>query len=129
MAKLTPKETKYQVFVNEYLQNGNNATQAAIKAGYSEKHANTNASKLLQNTTIKSMLAEAQNQIKTKYGISEQDVIDGLKREATLEGEGSSHSARVAAWKELGKAIGMFDDKLKVQHEGETGLNIKVSYE
>ena len=129
MAKLAPKETKYQVFVNEYLQNGNNATQAAIKAGYSEKHANTNASKLLQNTTIKSMLAEAQNQIKTKYGISEQDVIDGLKREATLEGEGSSHSARVAAWKELGKAIGMFDDKLKVQHEGETGLNIKVSYE
>ncbi|MDZ5288583.1 terminase small subunit [Helicobacter pylori] len=112
MAKLTPKEIKYDIFVSEYLQNGQNATQAAIKAGYSKKTAGSQGQRLLKNVEIKKRLSDGQNQIKAKYGITEQDVIDGLKREATLEGEGSSHSARVAAWKELGKAIGMFTDKI-----------------
>ncbi len=43
---------KQQIFCDEYLIDLN-ATQAAIRAGYSEKYANTNANKLLQNTTIK----------------------------------------------------------------------------
>ncbi|MCD8127729.1 MAG: terminase small subunit, partial [Clostridiales bacterium] len=38
-------------FCDEYIISGN-ATQAAIEAGYSPKYANTNAAKLLQNTTI-----------------------------------------------------------------------------
>lgn len=38
-------------FAEYYAQSGN-AAQSAVKAGYSEKYANTNASKLLQNTTI-----------------------------------------------------------------------------
>lgn len=54
MAKLTVKQ---QRFVNEYLIDLN-ATQAAIRAGYSAKYANTNASKLLRITTIKNALAE-----------------------------------------------------------------------
>lgn len=48
MKKLTIKQ---QRFADEYIIRGN-ATQAAIKAGYSGNYANTNASKLLQNTTI-----------------------------------------------------------------------------
>lgn len=44
-------------FADEYIITGN-ATQSAIKAGYSEKYANTNASKLLQNTTIKSYIEQ-----------------------------------------------------------------------
>ncbi|EJD8540512.1 terminase small subunit [Staphylococcus pseudintermedius] len=43
---------KQQRFADEYIQSGN-ATQAYIKAGYSKNKANTNATKLLQNTTIK----------------------------------------------------------------------------
>lgn len=42
---------KQQRFCDEYLIDLN-ATQAAIRAGYSEKYANTNASKLLQITTV-----------------------------------------------------------------------------
>lgn len=49
MAKMTAKQ---QRFCDEYLIDLN-ATQAAIRAGYSKKFTNTNASKLLQNTTIK----------------------------------------------------------------------------
>lgn len=48
---------KQKRFCDEYLIDLN-ATQAAIRAGYSSKYANTNASKLLQNTTIKKYLDE-----------------------------------------------------------------------
>lgn len=44
-------------FCEEYLIDLN-ATQAAIRAGYKEKYAHTNAPKLLQNTTIKSKIDE-----------------------------------------------------------------------
>ena len=54
MAKLTAKQ---QRFVDEYLIDLN-ATQAAIRAGYSPKYANTNASKLLQITTIRDYLGQ-----------------------------------------------------------------------
>lgn len=50
--KLTPKQT---LFVAEYLANGMNATQAAISAGYSEKTAQEQGSRLLSNV----MFAEA----------------------------------------------------------------------
>ena len=56
MANLTPKQ---QRFVEEYLIDLN-ATQAYIRAGFSAKLANTNAVKLLQNTTIAKAIAEAQ---------------------------------------------------------------------
>ena len=48
MAELTAKQ---QRFCDEYLIDLN-ATQAAIRAGYKERYAHTNANKLLQNTTI-----------------------------------------------------------------------------
>ena len=54
MAKLTAKQ---QRFADEYLIDLN-ATQAAIRAGYKEKYAHTNANKLLQNTTIQQYISE-----------------------------------------------------------------------
>ena len=50
---------KQRAFINEYLICWN-ATEAARRAGYAEKYLNTNANKLLQNTTI---MAEIQRRI------------------------------------------------------------------
>lgn len=44
-------------------------------------------------------------------------VIDGLLAEAKLNGEGSSHSARVSAWGLIGKHLGMFVDKVESKNE------------
>ena len=44
-------------FAEYYAQSGN-AAQSAVKAGYSEKYANTNAPKLLQNTTIQEYIKQ-----------------------------------------------------------------------
>lgn len=46
---------KQQLFVESYLKCWN-ASEAARQAGYSTKYLNTNASKLLQNTTIKAAI-------------------------------------------------------------------------
>ncbi|NCC69717.1 MAG: terminase small subunit, partial [Clostridia bacterium] len=53
---LTPKQ---QAFVQEYLCDLN-ATQAAIRAGYSERTAGSQGERMLKNVEIQIALAEAQ---------------------------------------------------------------------
>lgn len=74
MANLTPKQ---QRFVDEYLIDLN-ATQACIRAGYSEKLAHTNASKLLQNTTIKNAIQQAMSERQQRTQINADYVLNRL---------------------------------------------------
>lgn len=71
---LTDKQRK---FCDEYLIDLN-ATQAAIRAGYTEKYANTNASKLLQNTTISQYIGERQKELSRSTEITQERVIKEL---------------------------------------------------
>lgn len=48
---------KHKKFIDGYIKHGN-ATRAYISAGYSKNKANTNATKLLQNTTIKEAIKQ-----------------------------------------------------------------------
>lgn len=59
MAGLTQRQKK---FCDEYMLCGN-ATQAAIKAGYSDKYAGQNADKILKNTNVKEYLSYFQKQV------------------------------------------------------------------
>ncbi|EIZ4003769.1 TPA: terminase small subunit [Escherichia coli] len=54
LKQLTPKQ---ELFCREYLKDLN-ATQAAIRAGYSEKTANEQASRLLANVNVQNFVAE-----------------------------------------------------------------------
>ena len=127
MANLTPKQ---QRFVEEYLIDLN-ATQAYIRAGFSEKLANTNAAKLLQNTTIAKAIEDARKEVSEKALITTEMVVKGLLKEAQDNSEGSTQSARVSAWAHLGKHMGMFTDK--IQHSGDPNnpinMNLKVVFE
>ncbi len=116
MSDLTPKQAR---FVEEYLLDLN-ATQAAIRAGYSKKTANEQGSQLLAKLSVRQAVAEAQAIRSKRTEITQDEVIQGLKKEATLEGEGSSHSARISAWAHLGKHLGMFTDNLNLG--GSVGL-------
>lgn len=70
--KLTHKQ---RLFADEYLKCGN-ATKSAIKAGYSSKYANTNASKLLQNTTIKSYISKKRQEIESHKIADAKEVME-----------------------------------------------------
>ncbi len=116
---MTPKQKR---FVEEYLLDLN-ATQAATRAGYSAKTANEQGAQLLAKLSIRQAVAEAQAIRSKRTEITQDEVIQGLKKEATLEGEGSSHSARVSAWAHLGKHLGMFTDNLNL------GVEVTVTHE
>ncbi|WP_423215862.1 terminase small subunit [Streptococcus equinus] len=125
---------KQQKFADEYIISGN-ATQAAIKAGYSQKYANTNASKLLQNTTIKSYIDERLEALQSKKVADQQEVLEyltsvmrGKETEQTIIGVGDfgqeltdievSAKDRIKAAELLGKRYRMWTDKQEVEVQG-----------
>ena len=112
MANLTPKQ---QRFVEEYLIDLN-ATQAAIRSGYSEKTARKIGSENLTKLDIQEAIQEAQESLSNKTQLTVDIVVNGLLKEAQDYAEGSTQSARVSAWAHLGKHLGMFKDK--VEHSG-----------
>jgi len=54
--KLNNATTRQAAFINSYLANGFNATQAAITAGYSTKTAKQQGSRLLTNVDVKAAI-------------------------------------------------------------------------
>ena len=120
MANLTPKQ---QRFVEEYLIDLN-ATQSAIRAGYSEKTAQEIGSENLSKPMVAKAIAEAQEKLSNKAQVTVEMVVQGLLNEAKDLSEGSTQSARVSAWAHLGKHLGMFKDK--IEHTGKDGKPIET---
>lgn len=141
--KMTAKQMR---FCDEYLIDLN-ATQAAIRAGYSEKYANTNASKLLQITTIKDFIAKRMAEKESKL-IADQDevlryltsvlrgesqsevvVIEGIgmgTSEARTMNKAPDEKERLRAAELLGKRYGLY--KETVEQTVDMELNITVDY-
>lgn len=80
-SKLTPKQS---AFVAEYLIDLN-ATQAAIRAGYSQKTANTQGNRLLANVSVAEAIAKAKAARSEKTGIDAAWVLTRLTQEATAD--------------------------------------------
>ena len=85
---------RQQAFVNEYLIDLN-ATQAAIRAGYSAKTADTQAARLLVNVKVAEALREAKavrcekTQINAVYVLNRLAEIDQLDVADILDGTGT----------------------------------------
>ncbi|MCT8574334.1 terminase small subunit [Glaesserella parasuis] len=133
-SKLTDKQ---QRFVEEYLIDLN-ATQAAIRAGYSEKTARSIGQRLLTFVDIQEAIQEAQNKRAERVNVTQDDVLKGLLeiismstgKQKITETELSKvdgsivpmdvekvcfepHAANKAL-ELLGKHLGMFKDKVEV---------------
>lgn len=145
VAKMTPKQ---QRFCDEYLIDLN-ATQAAIRAGYSANRASEQAYQLLQKTTVKGFI-EARMAEKEKSLIADQDEIlkylttvlrgESQSTEIVVEGTGDgcseartiqkepSEKDRLKAAELLGKRYGLYTDnnkltvQLPVMFEGEDDI-------
>lgn len=73
---MTPKQKR---FINEYLVDLN-ATQAAIRTGYSKKTARTIAADLLANPNIEITLREAQEDLAKRTQVTQEQIIGELKK-------------------------------------------------
>lgn len=130
MEKMTAKQ---QRFCDEYLIDLN-ATQAAIRAGYSEKYAHTNANKLLQNTTIQDFINQRMAEKESDLIANQDEVLKYLT--AVLRGnskasvlarkyDGSEkviekppdEKERLRAAELLGKRYGLYTEKVNVNEE------------
>lgn len=74
--KLTPKQ---QRFVHEYLVDLN-ATQAAIRAGYSQKTANEQAARLLANVSVQAAIQAAMKSRQERTELTQDMVVKELAR-------------------------------------------------
>ncbi|MER8532102.1 terminase small subunit [Mesorhizobium sp. M1005] len=117
-----PLTDKQKRFVDEYLVDLN-ATQAAIRAGYSEKTARSVGSENLTKPDIADAIAAKAANTVDKLDLSAERVLRGLFEEANRLGEGSSHGARVQAWGLLGKYHSLFTDKI----EGNIRIDVTVT--
>lgn len=76
-----PLSPKHQRFVAEYLKD-QNAKQAAIRAGYSRKVAETNGPRLLRNAQVKAAISAKLEKVQEKAGISAEWILRSLKNVA-----------------------------------------------
>ena len=105
---LTAKQAR---FVDEYLIDLN-ATQAAIRAGYSVRSARQQAAENMAKPVIRDALASIAASRRAEVALSASEVLGGLRTEATYHGDGASHGARVSSWGLLGKHLHLFDEKI-----------------
>lgn len=104
---MTPKQ---QRFVEEYVIDSN-GKQAAIRAGYSPKTAEVQASRLLSNAKVRETVDLARSQVSADLGITREYVLNSLRtigEEAQRDGE---RAPAIRAFELLGKSLGMFSDR------------------
>ena len=142
MAKMTAKQ---QRFCDEYLIDLN-ATQAAIRAGYSEKTAKVIAAENLTKPNLKTYIDERMAE-KEKSLIADQDEVlkyltsvlrgESQSEVIVVEGMGLGESSaramqkapdekeRLRAAELLGKRYGLYTEKIDADVDGELNITIK----
>lgn len=114
---------KQQRFVEEYVVDFN-ATQAAIRAGYSEKTAYSIGDENLKKPEIAAAIDQLRQEATRSTELTRERVVRGLL-DITLEMD-SPASARVRAWELLGKHLAMFTDKLEVTQITKDALQAEI---
>ena len=115
-----PPMTERQKKFAEYYAQCGNAAQSAIQAGYSKKYANTNASKLLQNTTITEYIKQLTEDAQTARIMTareRQAILSDIAKDAQNE-----LSDRIRAIDTLNKMTGEYTQKISI--DGDVGVKI-----
>lgn len=125
--KLKPKELK---FAEEWLKT-TNATQSAIKAGYSERTAYSAGNRLLKKVDVKQYINERLAEMKSNSIADTNEVMQFLS--STMRGDipdqfglDPALNDRLKAAELIGKRYKMFTDKQEIS--GNDGEPIKVVF-
>lgn len=130
MSKLTLKQKK---FADEYIISGN-ATEAAIKAGYSKNSARSMGNENLTKPDIKLYIDEKMKELEDKAVASQQEVLEyltrvmrGEEKEAVLANSGDFKQEvreisvgakdRLKAAELIGKRYSLWTERLELEAE------------
>ena len=118
---LAATKQRYDLFVKCFAAGMfNNATQAAISAGYGCKSAGRTATRLTQNAYIKTEIARYKAETAEKIGETIEGVIKDLRTEVAI---GKNSGERIRALELIGKHVGAFE-KDNTQKIGKTIADI-----
>jgi phage terminase small subunit len=122
-------EERQKLFVNEYLKDFN-GTQAAIRAGYSEKTANVIASNLLTKVNIKNEITKRQQLIQEASNINKENVIKKLLEliEDCYNDEKTDRTSILKAMDMINKLTNLYapENQINILNQNETG-EIKIT--
>ncbi len=112
---LTPQQVRFcQLFIES-----DSATEACVAAGYSEKSAASQASRLLKNANVMAEITRRQEEASKRADIREDDVIKMLVQVRDEAREAKQFGPCVRAIELIGKKMGMFIDKHLVGNASE----------
>ena len=130
MADASTLTEKERIFADEYIKT-TNATQSAIKAGYSEKSASSKGSQLLRKVKVRQYIDDvmekrSKNTIATADEVLEYltKVMNGEEKDAF--GLDASIADRTKAAELLGKRHMLFTDKVKLDAEIEIDISDRM---
>lgn len=119
---LTELESK---FVEFYCTEANSvATEAARLAGYSDLSAKKAAS-LLRKPKIAQAIDDWRENRAKRFRISPNQIMERMWEEANFYGEGATHAGRINALVNLGKQLGLFEQK-KVEQAKNIGNTYNI---
>jgi phage terminase small subunit len=97
-------------FISEYLLCGN-ATDAAMKAGYSKKTAYSQGQRLLKNVEIMESINESQERLQEETEVKLKEVVNQIK---VLAFRGESQAIKLKALDMLMKHLGGYADNFRL---------------
>lgn len=122
--KLTPKQ---EAFVREYLIDLN-ATQAAIRAGYSPKTAQEQSSRLLSKAMVVKAVQAGMDKRADKLSLTAEDVLrdinlvkeDAMRQNLDRDGNMNmaNHAAALKALELQGRHLKLFTDRVETNVKG-----------
>src|SRR6185295_3690528 len=101
---MTPRQ---RAFVEQYALD-HNGTAAAVRAGYAESGAHVEASRLLRNPKVASVLAEYEWTAAERLGLTREKVLQELQAAMEMAKEQRNPLAMVAALREAAKISGFY---------------------
>ena len=113
--ELSPQQA---AFVQVWLIDGN-GKQAAIRAGYSPRTAEAQASRLLRSVKVRTAIKHLRQETEQRLELTKDDAIKGLHGIATSDS--ANDSVKVTAWMSIARIMGWVIErqliKGKIQHE------------
>jgi hypothetical protein len=99
---------KQKRFCIEYVKDLN-ATQAYIRAGYSQSGAGQSAEKLLRNTEVSNEVKALQQEMREKNKVSVDTIVTELTADREKAREQGSYSVAVKATMEIARLHGLYE--------------------
>ena len=110
---------KQRAFTVEYIKD-KNATQAAIRAGYSGRTARSIGNELLAKPDIAQAIADLQKAAEVRAGITVDSIVEKLT--AIADDAATAPRDKIRAYELLGKYLGMFTERVEMKGQIDTAV-------